>query len=115
MRPVPFAQRFSETSVAKVVDHLAATDNDTAELKANVQRTEYLAKLAEAFAYKAISVGSVEDRKAEAKMDRGVQDKWEEHFLAIAAYEKARAMRERGQMIFEGWRSASANRRQANV
>lgn len=112
---MPFEERFSETAVAKVIDYLSSTDDTCAELKADVQRTEYLAKLAEAFAYKAISVGSVEDRKAEAKMDRGVQEKWETHFKAVAAYEKSRATRERGNMIFDGWRSANANRRQGSV
>ena len=112
---VPFNERFSETAVARVVDYLAATDDATAELKANVQRTEHLAKLAEAFAYKSIAVGSVEDKKAEAKMQKSVQDAWDTHFSAIAAYEKARATRERGQMIFEGWRTASSNKRQGLV
>ena len=112
---MPFADRFSETSVAKVVDYLAATDDQTAELKADVQRTEYLAKLAEAFAYKALSVGTVEDKKAEAKMSKDVQAAWDMHFIAIAKYEKARATRERGNMIFEGWRSANANRRQGAI
>jgi hypothetical protein len=110
-----FEDRFSEDMVAKVVDHLAATDDATAELKANVARTKYLAELAEAFAFKGISVGSVADREAEAQMNKDVQTAWEAHFQAIAKYEKARATRERGQMIFEGFRSASANRRQANV
>jgi predicted RNA-binding protein with PIN domain len=112
---VPFADRFSETSVAKVVDYLAANDDSCAELKADVARTKYLAELAEYFAFKGLTVGTVADKQAEAQMDKSVQEKWELHFKAIAAYEKARAIRERGQMIFEGWRSASANRRQANV
>ena len=110
-----FKDRFSEEMVAKVVDHLAATDDATAELKADVARTKYLAELSEAFAFKSITVGSVADKQAEAQMSPDVQAKWEIHFKAVAAYEKARATRERGQMIFEGWRSASANRRQANV
>lgn len=112
-KAIPFDARFSETAVAKVVDYLAATDDATAELKADVQRTKYLAELSEAFAFKALTVGSVADKQAEVQMDRGVQAKWELHFQALARYEKARATRERGQMIFEGWRSASANRRQA--
>jgi hypothetical protein len=110
-----FKDRFSEEMVAKVVDHLAATDDATAELKADVARTKYLAELSEAFSFKSITVGSVADKQAEVQMDRTVQERWELHFKAIAKYEKARAARERGQMIFEGWRSASANRRQGQV
>jgi hypothetical protein len=112
MKDDKFEDWFNEDRVAAVMNHLATTDDETADLKAGVQRTEFLAKLAEAFAYKAISVGSVEDKKAEAKMSPKVQEAWETHFKAIADYEKARAKRARGDMVFEGWRSRSANRRQ---
>jgi hypothetical protein len=115
MKPVAFNERFSETAVARVVDYLAATDDATAELKADVQRTKYLAELAEAFAFKSLTVGGVADKQAEVQMDPGVQKKWEAHFAAVAAYEKARATRERGQLIFEGWRTASSNKRQGMV
>jgi len=114
-KAIPFDARFSETAVARVVDYLAATDDATAELKADVQRTKYLAELAEAFAFKSLTVGGVADKQAEVQMDPAVQKKWEAHFVAVAAYEKARATRERGQLIFEGWRTASSNKRQGMV
>ena len=110
-----FSDRFSEDTVAKVVDYMQATDDATAELKAQVARSKYLAELSEAFAFKALSVGSIPDKQAEVQMDPTVQAKWELHFQAIAAYEKARATRERGQLIFDGWRTASSNKRQGMV
>jgi hypothetical protein len=114
IKSVPFAERFSETAVGVVVDYLSANDDLCAELKADVARTKYLAELAEAFAFKSLSSGSVADKQAEVQLNKEVQARWEQHFKAIAAYEKARATRERGEMIFQGWRTASSNRRQGS-
>jgi hypothetical protein len=112
---VKFDDHVSETRIGKVLDYLSATDESCAGLKADVQRTEFLAKLAEAFAYKAISVGSVEDKKAEAKLSKEVQEKWETHFKAIAAYETVRARREHGQLLVELFRTHAANQRKGNI
>ena len=110
-----FDDHVSETRIGKVLDYLGATDESCAGLRADVQRTEFLAKLAEAFAYKAISVGSVEDKKAEAKLSKEVQEKWETHFKAIAAYEVVRSRREHAALLCDIWRTHAANMRKGNV
>lgn len=110
-----FEEHMSEKRIAQMLDYLAATDERCASLKANVARTEYLAKLQEAMAYKAIDNGSIEDRKAEAKMSPTVQKAWDGHFKAVAAYEKVRARRGHAMTLTELWRSWNANRRQGQV
>jgi hypothetical protein len=84
-------------------------------MKANVARTEYMAKVAEAVAYKAIPAGSVEDKKAEAKIMPQCMKAWEDHFVAVTEFEKVRARREREVLIIDVWRSINANRRVGNV
>lgn len=93
---------------------LSTTDYKCADLKASVARTEYMAKLQEAFAYKASS-GTVEERKAEAKMDDTSQKRWDVHFSAITEYEQIRAKRETEALVVEVWRSLGANRRAGQV
>jgi hypothetical protein len=112
---MPFGEHVSETRIGRVLDYLGSTDESCAGLKADVQRTEFLAKLAEAFAYKAIAVGTVDDKRAEARMDKGVQEKWETHFKAIAAYETVRARREHAQLLVELFRTHAANQRKGNI
>lgn len=110
-----FAQHMDEATIGKVLDYLASTDEKSADLKMQVQRTKYLAELAESFAFKAISVGSVADKQAEVQLDKTVQGKWADHFKAVVAYERVRARREHGMLLTELWRSWNANRRQGQV
>ena len=110
-----FAEHMDEATIGKVLDYLAATDEKSAELKMEVQKSKYLAELAEAFALKSITVGSIPEKQAEVQMNKDVQGKWDAHFKAIAAYEKVRARREHGMLLTELWRSWNANRRVGNV
>ena len=105
----------NETKVAAALQYLAGSDESFANLKADVQKSEYLAKLEEAMAFKSISVGTVNDKQAEAKMSPTVQKRWDAHFVAVASYEKVRATRERAVLTTELWRSLNANRRVGNV
>jgi hypothetical protein len=102
----------SEDRMTKALTYLAETDEDCAELKANVARTEYIAKLREATAFK-IAEGNVESRKADAKLSREAQEAWDLHFIAMTDYERVRAKRETQSIIIDTWRSLNANRRQA--
>jgi hypothetical protein len=110
-----FSEHMDETTIGKVLDYLAATDETSAELKMEVARTKYLAELAESFAFKAIQTGSVADKQAEVQMDKTVQSRWGDHFKAVVAYEKVRARREHGMLLTELWRSYNANRRVGNI
>jgi hypothetical protein len=98
----------------KSLTYLATTDASCAELKANVARSEYLAKLAEAIAFKTAD-GTVEEKKARAKISEESQKAWDRHFTAIAEYEKVRAKRETEVLVVDVWRSMNANRRVGNV
>jgi hypothetical protein len=112
---VKFDDHVSETRIGKVLDYLGSTDESCAGLKADVQRTKFLAELAESFAYKMITVGSVADKTAEARLTKEVCDKWEIHFKAIAAYETVRARREHAQLLVELFRTHAANQRKGNI
>jgi hypothetical protein len=102
----------SEVQLDKAMNYLAETDVECAELRANVARSEFMAKVCEGLHYKSAS-GSVEDRKQEARTTQAVIDEWEKHFVAITKYETVRARRMRAELLVEVWRSQNANRRQA--
>ena len=103
-----------EKRVEAALKFLAGSDELIAQLKVGVARTEYLAKLQDAMAFRA-ATGNIEERKAEAKMMPAVQKTWEEHFVAIGEYEKVRAKRERAVLTCDLWRTAQASRRMGNV
>jgi hypothetical protein len=104
----------TEDRLTRALTYLSQTDDECAELKANVARTEYLAKLRESSGF-LTAAGNIEERKANAKQDSTVQTYWEEHFKAVAAYEAVRAKRELEALIVDVWRTTSANRRQGSM
>jgi hypothetical protein len=114
-KSLPVSELLSESRVTDALHYLANSDELVAQLKTNSARTEYLAKLQEAMAYKAIQVGSVEDKKSEAKMQPQAIAAWNAHFEAVTEYEKVRARREREVLVIDVWRSINANRRVGNV
>jgi hypothetical protein len=93
---------------------LAESDERAAELKANVARTEYMAKLQESMGYRA-ATGNVDERWAEAMMLPEARKAREAHFTAVTEYEKVRARREREILVIDVWRSLNANRRVGNI
>jgi hypothetical protein len=100
----------SDDELSEQMTYLAETDSACAERKANVARTEYLAKVAEALAFK-LADGNNEERKADARTSSTVGDAWSKHFVAIQQYEEMRAKRERAILTVEVYRTESANRR----
>lgn len=104
----------TDKKVEKALDFLADTDEELAKLKADVGRTEHLAKVAEALAFK-LADGNNEERKAEARVADQVQERWEAHFKAVGAFEMIRAKRERAAITIDLWRSLQANRRMGHV
>jgi hypothetical protein len=103
-----------DARMEKALDYLARTDEKCAELRSEVLRTEYLAKLKEAGGF-LLAEGTVDERKSTAKVAPEVQSEWDLHFKAVAAYETMRARRERAVLTVEAWRSYSANRRAGNI
>lgn len=104
----------TDKRVEKALEFLAESDEECALLKAEVGRTEHMAKVAEAMAFK-YATGNNEERKAEARINDSVQEKWEVHFKAIGAYESVRAKRERASITIDLWRSLQANRRMGHI
>lgn len=101
-----------EAKLEAAMNYLATTDEVCAELKTNVARSEYMAKVAESMAFNLLE-GPMEARKNEARVATSVKDAWESHFQATQAYEIVRARRERAVLTVDVWRSQNANRRQA--
>lgn len=93
---------------------LATTDLEIASWKGQMLRTEYMAKVAEAMAFKALE-GGVEERRQAARTIPEVQAKWEEHWDTVVKYENLRARRERAVLTVELWRSVNASRRQGQM
>lgn len=114
-KSMPVSAVLTESRVTDALTFLAGSDEAVSHAKGEVARSEFLAKVSQAMAYKAISVGSVEDKKSEALMSSEVQTAWNKHFDAVVSYEKIRARREREVLIVDLWRSIEASRRKGNV
>jgi len=100
--------------VDRAVHYLATTDESIADARVSVLRTEYLAEVAEAMAYK-YAEGSIEDRKREAKTVQAVKDAKDEHFKAVREYEVLKAKRKRAELTIELFRTSEASRRVGNL
>jgi hypothetical protein len=100
----------SEIQLDKAMNYLAETDAEGAELKADVQRTEFMAKVTEALWFKQAE-GGVEERRQYVKTLEPVKDAWEKHFAAITKYETVRAKRERAVLVVDVYRTQASNRR----
>lgn len=111
MSPI-FSMEISDERLEAALSFLADTDTQLGELKADVARTEYLAKLHEATAFLSYE-GTIDERKSKARVE--AQAKWEENFRAIALYEGKRAKRERATILVDLYRTISANRRQGQL
>jgi hypothetical protein len=99
----------------RALQFLAETDEKAASLKADVARTEYVAKLRESSAYLTASGETVKERESIAKTAPDVQEGWDLHFKAIAEFEKVRARRERAVLVCDLFRTLAANRRAGQV
>ncbi len=104
----------SEERLSKALTYMAQTDEQSAELKADVARKEYLCKLARAKEFIKAD-GNVELRKALAEQSDSVYDAETKLGQAIVSFEKIKAKRATEELIVEVWRSVNANRRQGNV
>ena len=94
---------------------LAESDEIYAGLKATMLRKEYMAKVAEALAFRQEKDGSVRDREMAARVAEPVMTAWDEYFEAVMQFETCRAQREREMTVIEVWRSLESSRRQGNI
>lgn len=105
----------TEKRVEKALRLLAQTDDEVAVAKANEMRTEFMAKTAEALAFKQAEGSSAEERRQLSRLTDEVQTKHEEHFKAVAEHARLRARREREMIILDLWRTQQADQRRGNV
>jgi hypothetical protein len=99
----------SEERLEKALRYLANSDADVAQLKAEVSRREYAAKLARAKVF-LMSEGSVEQKKALAESSEGVQEAENNLADTIAAFEALKAKRQTEALIVDVWRSLNSAR-----
>lgn len=104
----------TDAKLSDALDYLAKTDQESAELKADVERKEYVLKRTKALAFK-LAEGTVADRNAIAETSGDVGTAAEDWFKAIEKCEAVRAQRQTKALIVEVWRSMNANRRVGNV
>jgi hypothetical protein len=104
----------SEERCEKALRYLAETDEQAAELKADVDRSEYKAKTLKAAAFLHLE-GTVADREAKALQQESVMEAYMVHFKAIRDYQAVANKRAMQVLIVEVWRSLQANRRVGNV
>ncbi len=104
----------SETRLTRAMTYLAETDEQAAELKADVDRSEYKAKVTKATVFLHVS-GTVAEREATALVANEVQDSYRAHFQAIRDYQAVANKRELERLVVEVWRSENANRRVGNI
>jgi len=100
--------------LSQSLQYLADTDEHAAELKADVERQEYMFKRSKALAFK-LAEGTVADRNATAETSADAGTAAEKWFAAIKDSETVRAKRQTAALIVEVWRSMNANRRTGNI
>jgi hypothetical protein len=101
----------SDDRLQKALTYLAETDSECAELKAAVERHEYLKKRRRAAVFLSVS-GSVEERKARSEVSSEVEDAEQQYTDVLVQFEQMAAKRKTEALIIDVWRSINANRRQ---
>jgi len=104
----------SDERCEKALRYLATSDEQAAELKADVDRSEFKAKSLKGAGFLHLE-GTVADRDAGSLQLPEVQAAYEDHFKAIRAYSAIANKRALEVLVVEVWRSVGANRRVGNV
>lgn len=104
----------NESRLEKAMHYLAQTDEKAADLKADVERSEYKAKVTKATTFLHLT-GTVAEREAGATQANETQDAYRAHFQAIRDYQATANKRELERLVVEVWRTFQANRRAGNV
>jgi hypothetical protein len=105
----------TEQRLEQALTFIAESDQQIGHWRAEVLRSEFLGKSAEALAFKSAAGTSAEERKQSAKLTPEVAEAWERHFKAVLEYEKLKAQRERQYIVIELYRTMSANLRRGQV
>ena len=99
----------------KALTYLAETDLTAAELKADVERQEYILKQIKAAAYLDSRESTIDAKKADIEINQAVLDQKENCIQSLIDYQAVANKRETARLIIEVWRSENANRRQGNI
>jgi len=104
----------SDTRLEQSLSYLASTDELAAELKTDVERKHWIMKKVEAMIY-LHGTGTVEERKAQSKVSKEVEEATESWLTALADSEKTVNKRKTEALITEIYRTESANKRAGGV
>ena len=100
----------NETRMESAMRFLAESDQDFAQEKVQVERSEILRKRIRARIFLA-STGTVVERQARAEIDAESEQADDDYCKTIAAYELLKARRQRAELVIDVWRSLEASRR----
>ena len=104
----------NESRLEKAMFYLSSTDEKAAELRADVERSEFKAKTVKATVFLHMT-GTVAEREAEALKANETQDAYRTHFQAIRDYNAVANKRSLEILVVDLYRTQSANRRQGNI
>ena len=104
----------NDERVAKAVEYLTATDEPAAEAKANVEWMKEKQKTVKSTLMMHLE-GAITHRQMEAESMQEYIDVCREVRDAVKEYELLRNRRKSAELIFEQWRTISANRRKGTV
>ena len=103
-----------ESRLGQALRYLATTDVECAELRTNMERFEFRAKVIKDAIFKRLE-GSVADRQAEAGSSGEYTAAMDEYFDAMSRYESMRNKRGTEAIVVDVWRSLNAGRRVGNI
>jgi hypothetical protein len=98
----------------EAVDFLATTDEEAAELQAQMERMELKAKAVKDALVKH-GEGGLGDRVAAAGCDPTYTAAMDQYFDAVAEFHKAKNRRATASIIIDVWRSLNSARNRGNV
>ena len=100
----------TQDRMESAMEFLADTDEDYANEKAQVERSEILRKRVRARVFLTAD-GTVAERQAKAEIAAEVEQADADHCKTIALFETLKAKRQRAEIVIDVWRSLNASQR----
>ena len=109
----------TEATMENALHELTVSDEPAADLKSNMDRMEYKAKVQKSTVFLHLKgdprYPSIADREAAASVDPLVQQAYGEYHDAIRAYNAVANRRTTRQILIDCWRSVNSNRRMGSA